>query len=90
MRLLQALRWLRKEFGPGAFGKVCAAARSVKNRGEEVSADSVLMEFLDQNPGLCPKPGDRDWDEFFTSFLEFLEKLMPLIEKLIVIFGMFG
>jgi hypothetical protein len=40
--------------------------------------------------GAEAQAGDRDWSSFFESLASFLERIMPLIQQLIDIFGGFA
>jgi len=71
---------------------VAAKVRELEKAGAltgivAVDAAAVAQALLNENPELYQKEAGRDWQEFFDALISFLEKLIPLILKLIEIFG---
>ena len=78
------------------FGNALRVARKLHSEGSLVTDDSqtaaaqVAAAMVAENPELFKATvadGERNWEEFFNSVVSFLEKLMPLILRLIEIFG---
>lgn len=78
------------------FGNALRIARKLHREGSLVSDDSqsaaaqVAAAMVAENPELfrtAAADGERDWEEFFSALIAFLEKMMPLILQLIEIFS---
>jgi len=57
---------------------------------EQIAAAQVAARMVAENPEMfkaAAAEDDRDWEEFFSSLIAFIEKLMPLILQLIEIFS---
>ena len=69
---------LKKRVG---IRKLVRAARAVKDRGEEVNAVNIMLQLADDMDADDLK--GFDWD----GLLDFIERLIPLIVKLIDLFS---
>lgn len=76
------------------FGNAVRIASKLHRDGSLVTDDSqtaaaqVAAAMVAEQPvAFREAVGERDWEEFFSALISFLEKMMPLILQLIQIFS---
>lgn len=62
-------------------------AAGVLSGDPSTDAAAVAQYLLEKNEQLYREAAGRDWQAFFEALLAFLEKVIPLILKLISLFG---
>jgi len=62
--------------------KMIGAARRIRGRGDEVTSEAVLHELLGDAEVTANLNAAMDWE----SILDFIERLLPLILKIIDLF----
>ena len=75
------------------FGNALRVARKLHAEGALVTDDpqmaaaQVAAAMVAENPAAFQAAAGADWGTFFEQLIAFFEKIMPLILKLIEIFG---
>ncbi len=74
---------------------VIQSARKLARNGElaglddEDIKDAIAADIVSENIGAWGEViGDQDWGGFFDSLIAFIEKILPLIMKILALFGL--